>query len=355
MAIVESSPGLSTLLDWPVEHLTEGAEHWEAVAAQSYGVASQVLQDSLSVDWQGLAADRVRSATHGDLMTTSAVVDRLQEAAKVARGGASDLTAARSQLQYAVADAREAGFDICEDFSISDRYVGGSPAFHAARQGEAEALIGKIWRRSTELVKRDQEVSARISTTMSGVGDRAFAHNGVRAAGYGAKPPEAPTPTPQPPGPAPQTPYPVNEVVATATDLDGNKVVLRRGYYNGKQGFGWDKIYWKHNITNVNVFKDLISHSRPISKRPGELIYEVPINRTHCAHGFPFGDHCEDTGERLTMRIVVDTTEGRAGVPDGGQKGIITMFPLPGGSGVVEVAPKWTMAPPWVSKNVPIN
>jgi hypothetical protein len=42
-------------------------------------------------------------------------------------------------------------------------------------------------------------------------------------------------------------------------------------------------------------------------------------------------------------------------VPGGGQKGVIMMYPLPGGSGVVEVEPNWTLTPPWVNKNVPIN
>jgi hypothetical protein len=66
--------------------------------------------------------------------------------------------------------------------------------------------------------------------------------------------------------PPPIQPYPVNEVLAEATDLDGNRVLLRRGYYDARTGlgFGWDKMYWKHGIVNMNVFKDLISHSRPI-------------------------------------------------------------------------------------------
>jgi len=31
------------------------------------------------------------------------------------------------------------------------------------------------------------------------------------------------------------------------------------------------------------------------------------------------------------------------------------MYPLKGGSAVVEVEPDWTLCPPWVNKNVPIN
>lgn len=147
--------------------------------------------------------------------------------------------------------------------------------------------------------------------------------------------------------------YPTNEVIREATDLDGHHVVLRRGYYDGKRGFGFDKLFWRHGITNPEVFVDLISHSRPIRNKDGELIYEVPIVRVHCSTGI-FGS-CQDTNERLTMRIVVDTSTGRAGVPDGGQKGVITMFPIAGGSGVTEPQPGVTVVPNWVNTNVPIN
>ena len=158
--------------------------------------------------------------------------------------------------------------------------------------------------------------------------------------------------------PPPQNPlYPINDVLAVATDLDGNRVVLRRGYYDAStdRGFGWDKAYWKHGIVNMGVFRDLISHSRPVSNDAGTLVYDVPINRVHCTKGFLGMVDCQDTGESVTMRIVANINEPRPDIADGGQKGVITMYPLPGGSGVVEVAPGWTLTPPWVNNNVPIN
>lgn len=105
----------------------------------------------------------------------------------------------------------------------------------------------------------------------------------------------------------------------------------------------------------MSVFRDLISHSRPVSNDGGTLVYEVPINRVHCSRGLFGFPGCEDTGESVTMKIVANITEGRAGIPGGGQKGVITMYPLPGGSGVVEVGPNRTLCPPWVNNNVPIN
>lgn len=317
-------PSLSQLMAWPTAHLTEAAEHWEAVGGHRYAVAHEVWREALSVDWGGEAGDALRTATHADMMTTGAVADQLQAAARVARSGASDLYGARSRVRYAVEDARTAGFAVGEDLSVTDRLTGGSAALRAARQAEARAFGGDLRQRASQLVDLDQQVA-----------NHTFKQD----------------------PPLPPPPYPINEVIAEATDLDGNHVVLGRGYYDASTGtgFGWDKAYWRQGVVNPNVFKDLISHSRPVHQPDGTLRYDVPINRVHCASG-PLGiANCQDTGESLTMRIVVDPRITRADVPDGGQKGLITMFPLEGGSGVIELGPKWTWTPPWVNNNVPIN
>ena len=102
------------------------------------------------------------------------------------------------------------------------------------------------------------------------------------------------------------------------------------------------------------MFKDLISHAHPTANQGGTLVYEIPINKTHCTSGWVGLPSCTYTGESLTMKIVANTNPSYD-VPDGGQKGVITMYPLPGGSGVVEVAPNWTLTPPWVNNYAPIN
>jgi len=210
----------------------------------------------------------------------------------------------------------------------------------AIRISEATGIVNQTHSDFAALAERIRKVTAELPTSTTVIQAVDFK--------------EAPAPEKPPPQ---NPPYPMNDVIAEATDLEGNRVVLRRGYYDAAkdQGFGWDKAYWKHGIVNVNVFKDLISHSRPVSNDNGTLVYEVPINRTHCTKG-PLGFvDCEDTGESVTMRIVANVNEPRPDVPDGGQKGVITMYPLPGGSGVVEVKPGWTLTPPWVNNNVPIN
>ena len=171
MAAVAGAPGLSALLAWPTDHLTEAAAHWETVGERSYGVAHGVWSDALTVDWSGEAAEALRTDTHADMMTTSAVVDQLQSAASVARSGASDLDAARSQMRYAVEDARSAGFEVGEDLSVTDRMSGGSAAQRVARQAAAQAFAGNIGGRAAQLVSVDAQVAGRITAAVAGVGN----------------------------------------------------------------------------------------------------------------------------------------------------------------------------------------
>jgi hypothetical protein len=171
VAAVSGAPGLSALLAWPTDHLTEAADHWETAGERSYGVSHGVWRDALTVDWSGEAAEALRTDTHADMMTTSAVVDQLQSAASVARSGASDLDAARSQMRYAVQDARSAGFEVGEDLSVTDGMSGGSAAQRVARQSAAQAFAGNIGGRAAQLVSVDAQVAGRITAAMAGVGN----------------------------------------------------------------------------------------------------------------------------------------------------------------------------------------
>nr|WP_255497116.1 MULTISPECIES: hypothetical protein [unclassified Mycolicibacterium] len=314
---------------------TRTAEDWEETFA---GVHRGALAPG-GTEWQGLAAEAAQERTMGDLVEVRGLSDTLHMAATLAQRGADQLEFLKGRAVHAIDEARGAGFIVGEDLSVTDASGHGS-----SRITDAQRHAATISARAAALRSADVEVASKITAATTELKNHQFTEkpqNIIQAVDFKEAPP---------PG------YPINDVIAESTDLDGNHVVLRRGYYDGKRGFGWDKIFHKHGITNPNVFNDLISHSRPISSKDGELIYKVPINRVHCAsHLGGLYTSCDDTGESLEMMIVVDTTQNRWDVPDGGQKGVITMYPLPGGSGVVEVAPNWTMAPPWVSNNVPIN
>lgn len=187
MAAAAGIPGLSALLTWPTDHLTEAAAHWETVSERSYRVAHQVWRDATAIDWCGEAADALRTATHADMKTTSAAVDQLQAAARVARGGASDLSAARSRVRYAVEDARVAGFEVGEDLSVTDRTSGGSTAQRAARQAQAQAFAADLRQRAAQLVDLDAHVAGKVTAAVAGIGGTF-----PRMPALGAPPPDNP-------------------------------------------------------------------------------------------------------------------------------------------------------------------
>lgn len=210
MSAVAALPTLAQLLAWPTEHLTQAANHWEAVAGRCYGVANQVWRDALTVDWQGAAADGLRTETHSDMLTTSAAADQLQEAAKVARKGTSDLYAARSRVRYAVEDARTAGFDVGENLSVTDRSRSGTTAQRVARQAQGQAFADEIRQRAAQLVVLDQHVAGNVTASVAGIRDtfppmsaRAMPPKPtqVQAVDHHWKQDPAPAPTPEPVSP----------------------------------------------------------------------------------------------------------------------------------------------------------
>jgi Domain of unknown function (DUF4226) len=290
-------------------------------------------------NWAGDASDAAHSRS-SDLDRRRQVIAHAHRAvAPVVQDATQTATNARSRLD-AVIHSWQADKETLAPVAATPSGWATLIRAGALRVSEATSIVNQTHADFAALAVRVRKVTAELPTSTGVVQAVDFTRGPVRE-----------NPPPQNP------PYPINDGIAVATDLDGNRVVLRRGYYDAvtEQGFGWDKAYWKHGIVNVNVFKDLIAHSRPVSNENGTLIYDVPINRTHCTKG-PFGIiDCQDTGESVTMRIVANVNEPRPDVPDGGQKGVITMYPLPGGSGVVEVEPGWTLTPPWVNNNVPIN
>ncbi len=120
---------------------------------------------------------------------------------------------------------------MAEDLAVTDRSRPGGMRIAAAR-AHAAAIAGRAF----ALSATDKELASKItSTTAGGLTSHRFIeppeNGGVHAVDFK----EAPA--------AVLPPYPINDVVAEATDLDGNHVVMRRGYYDAQtqQGFGFDK------------------------------------------------------------------------------------------------------------------
>jgi hypothetical protein len=227
-AAIGPLPGLSELMNWPTEHLTEAADHWTATANRWYEIFTQIWQDSLSVDWQGNTIEQLHTRTYADRTKVIGLTDQLYEAATVARTGASDLEATKSRVRYAVEDARAAGFDVKEDRSVTDRSFGGPAARRAVRRTQAETFAGDIHQRAVQLVGLDQQVGDKITTALGGIRDITFPE-----APIGPPPPQEP-----PPPPVPMPPYqPKVWAACRARGQDPDKVV--RTFYHAPLSTGF--------------------------------------------------------------------------------------------------------------------
>lgn len=178
---------LSQIRAWSTEHLTNAASYWSQTADQWEDVFLTVRNQSHSMTWLGAGGEGLRQRTGADLSTVSTKADQLRQAAGVARSGASDISAAKQRVLFAIEDAQNAGFDVGEDLSVSYPDHGGTAAEQAARQAQAEQMASEIWSRAGQLQGADTKVAGQISTATADLGNVNFspgaatpapAHNG---------------------------------------------------------------------------------------------------------------------------------------------------------------------------------
>jgi hypothetical protein len=98
------------------------------------------------------AAELERSYT--DLVKVRGAVYQLHEAAWIARRGDGQLQACKEDVLNAVDEARADGFDVGEDYSVTDRSKGGSSDFRAARLTVAQEHSAFIRHRVAALVAK---------------------------------------------------------------------------------------------------------------------------------------------------------------------------------------------------------
>jgi hypothetical protein len=114
-------------------------------------------------------------------------------------------------VQEAVQDARADGFDVGEDYSVTDRLRGGSSEFRAARLTAAQGHASFIRHRVAALLASDHQLSTQISAATRDIDALAFheepgdtiigdKHNRVQAVDRHTFK-DAPNPEPEPPPP----------------------------------------------------------------------------------------------------------------------------------------------------------
>lgn len=123
------------------------------------------------------------------------------------------------------------------------------------------------------------------------------------------------------------------EVLANFTDTGGRPVLLRRGYFTGGAGFGWDKIFHKHGITNMNLVEKIIRNPNGGQIDGTARVYSGFAQRFRC----DVSNRCTEV-ERIPLKAVVDFRDDLN--LGSGQKGVITAY-CNFGSGGPPRCPSW--------------
>jgi hypothetical protein len=267
-------PTLSQVQTWDTEHLTEAATQWTSTATvwgDAFSQLSVQMPCPGGSPWEGEAAEAAQHQGYTDRLTVMGLADRLHDASAIARAGAWEVDAAKQRVLAAVNAAREAGFTVGEDFSITSRESGTATAM-AARQSQAQALSADIRMRLAELTATDQQVAAKIATAAAGVGTVRFAENGddhgngrptVQAVDNRTlkQAPPQPEPPDPPPGPMPR----INDADDVKRALDP----LQNGGKRGPNGIGTNpdvKEVWDRG--SMRQLWDYLTHNAPDSEGP---------------------------------------------------------------------------------------
>jgi hypothetical protein len=120
--------------------------------------------------WKGETADAAREQAFTDLAKVRGLADTLSEAAAVARRGADQLDYLKRHAIDAIDEAREAGFTVGEDLSVTD-----TSKYSGFRMVAVQQFAATIAARAAALSAADREIGAKITTATTELAHHGFA------------------------------------------------------------------------------------------------------------------------------------------------------------------------------------
>jgi hypothetical protein len=205
---------LSHVRSLDIGYLSEAADYFEHTGNLWDEVFAEIHERTSTpgrTPWAGQTADAAQERAYFDMVTVRGATFQLHEAAGVARRAGEQLQEGKEGVLEAVRAARVAGFDVNEDYSVTDRSRGGSTEFRAQRAAQAQGHAAFIGYRVAALTASDRELATQITAAVEGIDKLTFTEspgvddrivsdgkrNGIQLVDHHFK--EAPNPAPDPP------------------------------------------------------------------------------------------------------------------------------------------------------------
>ncbi|MBS4728264.1 hypothetical protein MSM1_07875 [Mycobacterium sp. SM1] len=200
-------PSQSALRAYDVSHLIEHAAYWRELATRRRDVVGAITAQADALDWQGQADEAMRAAMAGHLRDAERQAGQLDAAAQRAENGASVLHQQQQAILSGIEQARQQGFAVGEDWSVTDAmYAPGSIAWYA-RQPTAQAIATQLRTQAGGFATREYQTATDIITAAGDFGGEGTIHRHIQAIDNHFKT-DGPPPAPPPPNP-PQTGEPI--------------------------------------------------------------------------------------------------------------------------------------------------
>lgn len=109
--------------NWPTSHLSDGAEAWRKAATESNAAFDQHRRNVAApggTDWDGTAKDTALDLVTADVRVAGYHGEELTKAATIAEDGITGITAAKREAVAALKAARDDGFTVGADLSVTD-------------------------------------------------------------------------------------------------------------------------------------------------------------------------------------------------------------------------------------------
>ncbi|WP_409436333.1 hypothetical protein [Mycobacterium sp. SMC-14] len=212
MAAVRALLTLSQVQALDTSYLRDAADHWERTAnlwEESFTDVHQRVSAPGGTPWTGFGNEGAQQRTYGDMVKVRTATDQLHRAIEIARHSDQALQFCKREVLSAVREANDNGFDVGEDYSVTDRSQASSPEHRAARQTAAQEHASFIRHKVAALATKDNEIATQIASFTEGVGILKFddgeplapqrQEHGIQLVGNGIPLPQAPHPAPEPP------------------------------------------------------------------------------------------------------------------------------------------------------------
>jgi hypothetical protein len=176
-SLSEGSPTLSQLSIATFAHLEEFAALCDRICSKAEGALAQLAQKVRApggVEWEGVAGNAAIAQADADVVKVRPFLWGLPEAAAIARRGQDTLGAGQRLALDAVDDAERDGFEVNEDYSVTDTREATTREQYDQRQAAAHAHSSFIRHRVGTLVANDQHITAQLKEASSGWGNLTF-------------------------------------------------------------------------------------------------------------------------------------------------------------------------------------